>query len=420
MAQAIQREIDPDFSSRKTLGMRGLRTVVVNSHDVAMAKPGSNIIVRVLRLHEGEVIVPKSLCLIFNLDLDITGGHADNYPVVNIGRASISRLTVRLGGETLSDTHYYDLFKIYEDFFLLKDEREDRRLEGTHSAEFAKHRYQVTGHDDSKVDAKAIGELFTTRHKIRLEHDAFNGHGAFYPLAMQSVFEFNIKLAKAEDVIVGSNASKLTYQLSNIELKMETIRSEELSQKVAGRYVSRQLSFDLVNLAEQGEFDEQTTTSLTFKVNNMFESLRGVLIFFKETYNPGARDSEAYHFPNITSVKVSVNGTPNRVYSNGLKPEDMWHETRRFFEQRGYTKSDDMRMDKFFSNKKFALFIDLRTMNDKAIHGDGQPVTNGKSGVQIHVSRPASSSSKTINWYMFTISDAVALIENNNVRGVLV
>ena len=420
MAQAIQREIDPDFSSRKTLGLRGLRTVVTNSHDVSTATPGSNLIVRVPRLEEGEVIVPNSLCLLFDFELKITGGNSlINYPVVNLGRALVQKMTVRLGSEMLSDINFYDIFKIYEDLFLQKDEREDRRDEGVHNAEFAKHRYGVTAKDDTKVNAKAIGELLGNKYKMRLEHEALDGHGAFYPHALNSVLEFNFKLAPAKDVVIGGDASKIAYRLSNIELRMETIRSEVLSQKAMERYSSRAIPYDKVSLAEQGTFDEKTTTSLTLKVHDMFQSLRGVLVFFKEDYNAGARDSESYYYPNISNVKVSINGNPNRVYSNGMKPIDMWRETRRFFEERGKTKSEDMRLDTFFSNKKFALFIDLRTMNSKEIHGDGQPITNGKSGVQIHITRPASTTSKNIKWYMFTISDAVALIENSSIRNVV-
>ena len=420
MAQAIQREIDPDFSSRRTLGLRGLRTVITNSHDVSSAAPGSNLIIRVPRLEEGEVIVPNSLCLLFDFDLKITGGNAlVNYPVVNLGRALVQRMTVRLGHEILSDVNFYDVFKIYEDLFLPKDEREDRRDEGIHSAEYAKHRYGVTAKDDSKVNAKAIGELLGKRHKIRLEHEALDGHGAFYPHALSSVLEFNFRLAPAKDVVVGGDASKLVYMLSNIELRMETIRSEILAEKAMERYSSRNIPFDKVSLAEQGEFDEKGTTSITLKVHDMFQSLRGIIVFFKEGYNAGARDSESYYFPDITSVKVSINGHPNRVYTNGMKPIDMWRETRRFFEERGKTKSEDMRLDTFFSNKKFALFVDLRTMNDKSIHGDGQPISNGKSGVQIHITRPSSSTSKIIKWYMFTISDAVAVVENSGLRSVV-
>ena len=37
--------------------------------------------------------------------------------------------------------------------------------------------------------------------------------------------------------------------------------------------------------------------------------------------------------PNITYVKISIGGTPNKVYSQGMKERDMWQEFRRRFEK---------------------------------------------------------------------------------------
>ena len=40
----------------------------------------------------------------------------------------------------------------------------------------------------------------------------------------------------------------------------------------------------------------------------------------------GARDSEQTFNPDITEVKVVVNGIPNKVYSHGMKTGDLWEE----------------------------------------------------------------------------------------------
>lgn len=49
------------------------------------ANPGEKLYVSVPKLNENEVIVPGSLYLPFNIDLN--GGHADNVLVQNVSRA---------------------------------------------------------------------------------------------------------------------------------------------------------------------------------------------------------------------------------------------------------------------------------------------------------------------------------------------
>ena len=49
-------------------------------------------------------------------------------------------------------------------------------------------------------------------------------------------------------------------------------------------------------------------------------------ILFIVPYTEGARDSEHYLNPDITKVSVTANGSPNRVYNEGITGIDMWRE----------------------------------------------------------------------------------------------
>ena len=51
-----------------------------------------------------------------------------------------------------------------------------------------------------------------------------------------------------------------------------------------------------------------------------------ILLLFYEPYVGGARDSEQTFNPDITEVKVVVNGIPNKVYSHEMKTGDLWEE----------------------------------------------------------------------------------------------
>ena len=64
----------------------------------------------------------------------------NNFLVNNVSRALVSRLKVEFVGENLQDTNVFDLFKLYEDLFLPKEERENMLLEGIRSEDLRKIR----------------------------------------------------------------------------------------------------------------------------------------------------------------------------------------------------------------------------------------------------------------------------------------
>ena len=95
--------------------------------------------VAVSKLEEGVVLAPGSLALRFNLD--VSGEKKkNNFLVNNVSRALVSRLKVEFVGENLQDTNVFDLFKLYEDLFLPKEERENMLLEGIRSEDLRKIR----------------------------------------------------------------------------------------------------------------------------------------------------------------------------------------------------------------------------------------------------------------------------------------
>ena len=60
-------------------------------------------------------------------------------------------------------------------------------------------------------------------------------------------------------------------------------------------------------------------------------STKGLLLLFNEPYRTRARDSEKTFNPDIEEVKVVVNGIPNKVFSQGMKPTGMWEVVFRKF-----------------------------------------------------------------------------------------
>ena len=67
--------------------MQAERTVTRIAFNPTVANPGDILYIAVPKLSKDVVMVPGSLALVF--DIDLTGGHANNYLVQNVSRALV-------------------------------------------------------------------------------------------------------------------------------------------------------------------------------------------------------------------------------------------------------------------------------------------------------------------------------------------
>ena len=133
--------------------------------------------------------------------------------------------------------------------------------------------------------------------------------------------------------------------------------------------------------------------------------MKGILLLFCEPHVGGARYSEKFFNPDITNVKVSINGVPNKVNSLGLEPRDQWEKVLRHFGAINGGIIDNMDATKVYTGDKFGLFIDLRSIKDRKMHGSGLRLVNTKDGVQLEIQRTGSGSG-TIKCHIFILADA--------------
>ena len=401
---AVQPNLLPSHSE-KTLGvMKAERTVKRITFNPSEAKPGETLYVLVPKLSGHEVIVSGSPALVFNIVL--TGGHANNYLVQNVSRALVDKLHVKFGAESVQDMDGYDTYKIFEDLFLSLEERANMILEGIQSVDLCKIRSGAGDKKTSGVDAETkLETIYKNKYRINLDHQILTDHGVFYPQALYNDLVFELTLAPEVQVVRGSDASKLVYELENIQLEYETIRSKSLADEATSTYTNgKEFAYDLVRRDRIVTFKKGADTRLNIRVNHQRRSLKGILLLFINPFVAGGRDSENYFNPDITKVKVTVNGVPNWIYNEGISGADMWNELTRFFNPpaRG---SPNMNLTKYLIGNKFGLFIDLLSMADTTLHGNGQRLVNTHDGVQLEIERNASGSGDT-NCHIFTISDS--------------
>lgn len=131
-------------------------------------------------------------------------------------------------------------------------------------------------------------------------------------------------------------------------------------------------------------FVKGTDTRLSIKGDAQRRSMKGIILLFIELYTAGTRDSGKYIFPDLTKVSVTINGSPNMLYSDSIESKDMWEEANCFFVKEK-NKREHMNLQKFCTEDKLGLLIDLHSIEDNKMHGSGTCLVNSKDGVHLEI-----------------------------------
>ena len=413
---SVQDNLLPTHSVKTLKAMKAPRSVKRITFTPSEANPGEKLYVHVPKLNENEVLVPGSLSLRF--DIDLSGGHANNFLVQNVSRALVSRMVVKFGGTTLEDTADYDVYKTFQDLFLPGEKRDNMALEGIQSEDLCKIRSGAGDAKTSGVDAeKKLNELYGKKYRINLDHQILTDHGIFYPQALYSDLVFEVTLAPASQVVKGSDPTKLKYKLTNIHLEYEMIYSEYLAEEAKSVYTSgKEFVYDHVMITKMVPINRVEDTVINIIVNAQRRSMKGILLLFVAPYAAGTRDSEKYIFPDLKKISVTINGSPNMLYDSGIEIEDIWSEVSRFF-MKEKSKPQHMSLKKFYTDNKFGLLIDLRSMASQKMHGSGTRLVNTTDGVHLKIERDAKGTGK-VNCHIFVISDSQFNIMGRQLKSV--
>ena len=279
---AVPPSLLPSHSEKVLGAMKAERTVKRITFNKTEAKPGETLFVHVPKLAVNEVIVPGSLALVFDINLKVTGAHANNYLVQNVSRALVDKFVVKFAGSTVQDTHGYDIYKIFEDLFIPLHERANMLPEGIQSLDLCRIRSGAGDKKTSGVDEEnTLNAVYGTKYRINLDHPILTNHGVFYPQALYNNLVFELTLAPASQVVNGSDTTKLGYQLEKIELEYEVILSETLADEAVSTYKSgKGFAYDHVMRSEVVPITRGSTTHFTVRVNPQRRSLKGILLLF--------------------------------------------------------------------------------------------------------------------------------------------
>jgi hypothetical protein len=225
---------------------------------------------------------------------------------------------------------------------------------------------------------------------------------------MANDLQYVITLPAADEIMNAQDGEKVEgYTLENIELEYESIDNIGLARKVDN--VGCKLSFEHVILMKKTEWSKDSTI-INETINVPRRSMKAIVMLFT---NKTKTDSEEYVYSNIEKVRVTVEGVPNTVYSQGIPKTRLYEEAIRLF---GTGEISHQMLTNFFKDKKFALVIDLRTVNDVSTFGNGAKIQNTQSGILVEITKKATTAN--VVCHMFVLSHGVIGIENGQLTGV--
>ena len=169
-----------------------------------------------------------------------------------------------------------------------------------------------------------------------------------------------ITLPSAESIMSAQTGENVDgYTLENLELEYETIDSQELAQEISSKYdLGRSPVYEHITHIKTLNWSKDSTIE-NETINFPRKSFRAVVMLFK---NKTITDSEEFVFPNIETVKITIEGTPSQIYSQGIPKNRFYNEAKRLF---GNGAENRLMTIRSFFKKHFALVIDLRNIEDK-------------------------------------------------------
>ncbi len=126
--------------------------------------------------------------------------------------------------------------------------------------------------------------------------------------------------------------------------------------------------------------------------------------------NKTVTNSEEFVFPNIETVKITIEGTP----SQGISNNKFYDEAKRLF---GNGAENPLMTIRSFYKKHFALVIYLRNIEDNHVYQTGRKLTSTQSRIQLEIQKKATTTD--IDSRVFNIPDGIIQVIGNTLNSVI-
>ena len=374
------------------------------------------------------MIIPGTTKLTFNITL--AGTDVNRTLVGNLGRNIIRKLIVKLEGNEIISIDDYDIISTFYDCWKTATERANDVFQGIVEADgqtenAIKHRINA-GDKANNVKDQTVALIFDNKFCIPLDFEIIESTIPFYQYGLGSRLTYELTFSDYGDVIK-STETDATYTISNISLEFDTITNASLASQIRTEYMKCSILYDRILRARIIPLDK-SDTSFSLDINSPSKSLKGLLLIFTQERSATkfARDTEEFYNPKITKVEISVEGSPNELYSQSMQYYHQYDEIVKHFAEGRLKEAGAIQKDLQLHNvniasnytNKYALWLDLRTIDDNRLHGSGRQLENTSEGIRLQITKKAESAGK-LSCYLYIFQDAQINISDAQFLNVL-
>lgn len=408
--------INPLKTHRISNAIKAERCHHVITHNPSNINPNEVLYVRIPRLTQNTFYVPNSMYL--SADINLSGDNK-NRVVDNVGRYLIKKLVVKIGPETVLSIEDYNLFMHYKELWLTKEQRDNMIFQGIQSLNLRKLR---SGSKDAIVTTESdntIKSIYEKKYKIPLDFELINDYAPLYKYAIQEDIIFEITFAPVNEIIVTSVSKDMNYKLSNICLEYDTVTDESIANTIQTQYQQGySILYDYIDKFKTVSLDVNDEI-INENINFPRRSIKGILLFFTKTFSDGLIAVDKYYNPEISKVEITIEGIANKIFCQGMRMLDQFIEIKKHYMKENLKLTDDCFMDlkKYYTDDKYALWLDFRTTEDNSLHGSGKKLQNTKDGIQLFMKKKKGNGPYKMHIYI--ISDAQLNIVNNQLDSIM-
>ena len=228
-----------------------------------------------------------------------------------------------------------------------------------------------------------------------------------------SDIEYRIKLPEASKVMVAQTGQSVgSYKLTDMNLEFETIEGEELANSVKeGFIIGRHLWYDYTYLLKTLEWRKDSTREV-IDINIPRQSMKSIILLCTRKT---PTDSEELFNAEVEKVKVTIEGNPNSVYSQGLVRSEVYDEARRFFGTTTDANNYNLTKREFLKSK-YAIVMDLRTVNDENVVHSERKLIGTQSGALLEIEKLATTVDMLC--HVFIVADGHIEIKGRSIKGL--
>ena len=225
--------------------------------------------------------------------------------------------------------------------------------------------------------------------------------------------------------VINSSDTDSSYVIKGISLEYDMVTDSELARQIRDQYTGRMAILPDRVLRHRKITKNKSDALWNINLNVPARSMKGILMLFKD---PNKTSTERYYKPKITKVEMTIEGIPNQLFSQGMRPYQQWDEINRYFALRSKRDkvTDKVAKDLYFSDTnieqylttRYALWLDLRSADDNTLHGSDRRIENASEGATIQIEKEQESN-ETSYIYLYIIQDTQINFQDGRFKEVV-